>query len=182
MAERPGIGFHAGKIIAVRMAVQLGLRLHVGFQPVFRIIAGGAKGGIKRARCVALRHDEAIPLRHIRLFRVIPHHAEIERRNDVDRRKIAAGMSELSIMDHRESPAAHPQCFLANDIDEVILQHGYWPFIAGLSRTWLLPQAAPTWRRTGPSARFSAHRSHRDGFALPSMHRHRAPRAPCRRL
>ena len=117
VAERPGIGLDAGNVVAVRMAVQLRQRLHVGGQHIERDEAGLGQRRVERAGAVALAQDEAVAAGIARPLRIVAQHAEIEGRQNVGDRHVAAGMAKLRLEHHRQRAAADAQRLLAHERD-----------------------------------------------------------------
>ena len=106
VAERPGIGLDAGQVVAVGVAVQSRQRAHIGRQQVTRKVARFGKGGVEGAGAVALAHDEAVAVRRPRLGGVVAEHAEIEGRQYIRYREIAAGVPLARGEDHLQRGAA----------------------------------------------------------------------------
>ena len=93
VAERAGVGLDAGDIVAVGMAVEHRHRLHVGREPIERDEAGFSERRIERAARMALAEDQPVAAGVARRLRVDAQHAEIQRRQDVGDRQVAAGMA-----------------------------------------------------------------------------------------
>ena len=63
VAERPGVRFDAGDLVAIGVAVQLRQRPHVGVELLRRKEPALGERGVQRRRRVALAQDEAIAVR-----------------------------------------------------------------------------------------------------------------------
>ena len=69
---------------------------------------------------MALAHHEAVASGSFGRVRIVAHDAEIERRQDVGRAEVAAGMAQLRLIDHLEAAAADPQRLVADERDQII--------------------------------------------------------------
>ena len=100
MAERPGIGLDAGHFPPVRVAVEVGERLHEGRQHVLGDEAAQGQHGIERGGAMAFAQDETVPVGAIGGGRIDPQHGEEQGGEDIGYGKIAANMAGARRADH----------------------------------------------------------------------------------
>ena len=105
VAERAGVGLDAGQLVAIRVAVQPRQRRHEGVELGLGKEAGGGERGVEDRRAVALAEDAAIAIGRGRLLRVEAQDREVEHRQQVRRRQVAAGVADAGAMDHAETAA-----------------------------------------------------------------------------
>ena len=114
VAEWARVGLDAGHVIAVGMTIQRRERSHVGLQRFPFDEAGFSQRRVKGAARVPLAQDQPVAVRRPRVRGIDLHHAEVERRENIDNGHVAARMSLSGLVDHGDSRAADRKRFVAD--------------------------------------------------------------------
>jgi hypothetical protein len=112
LAERAGRDLHAGRLASIGMPLQHRAELAQRREPLDREVAGLGKRCVEHGRRVALRQHEAVALGPGRLGRIVPHHAEVQGRDDLHGGQGAAGVTGARSPHHPDDVAAHRTCDL----------------------------------------------------------------------
>ena len=120
----PVLASTPGDLVAIRMAVQLRQRLHVGVELLRRKEPALGQRRVQRRRRVALAEDEAVAIRIARRLGLQPQDVEIQHREDVRAREVAARMPHARLVHHAQAGAPDPPGAL-QDADLATSAHIY---------------------------------------------------------
>ena len=107
LPERTGGHLHAGDLVRVRVPLQRRAQLAQRGERVAREIARLRERRVQNRRGVALRQYEPVAVRPAGPLRIVSHHAEVQRADDLDGGQGASRVSRSGRRDHLDDVAAH---------------------------------------------------------------------------